>query len=73
MLETLILTHFDLTKQNYIESDSFDFVSVDDLSQMRNDDELHSIIFFSKNFVSTKCNYEIYDKKLFVIIKYFKQ
>jgi hypothetical protein len=40
---------------------------------MRNDDELHSIIFFSKNLALMKCNYEIYDKELFVIIKCFEQ
>ncbi len=73
VLETFILAHFDFSKQSYIESDSFNFVSVDVLFQMRNDDELHSITFFSKNFAFTKCNYEIYDKKLLVIIKCFEQ
>ncbi len=73
ILDAFILTHFDLSKQSYIENNSFNFVNVNVLSQMRNDDKFHSITFFSNNLASTKCNYEIYDKKLLVIIKYFEQ
>jgi hypothetical protein len=73
IIKTLILAHFDFIKQIYIESDSSNFVNVEILSQMRKNDELHSITFFSKNLVSTKCNYEIYDKELLIIIKCFEQ
>jgi hypothetical protein len=38
------------------------------------DDEgvLHPIAFFSKKLVPTERNYEIYDKELVAIIRYFK-
>jgi hypothetical protein len=40
---------------------------------MRENDELHSVTFFSKNLVSIKCNYEIYDKELLTIMRCFEQ
>ena len=33
----------------------------------------HSIIYFFKKMILTKCNYEIYDKKFLIIIFAFKQ
>ncbi len=73
IIETFILTHFDLKKQIYIKSDSSNFVSAEILSQMKKNDELHLVIFFSKNLVSIECNYEIYDKKLLTIMRCFEQ
>jgi hypothetical protein len=73
VIKTSILTHFDSKKQTYIKSDSSNFVSVDVLSQMRKNDEFHSVTFFSKNLISIECNYEIYDKKLLTIMRYFEQ
>jgi hypothetical protein len=73
VIEASILAHFDLKKQIYIKSDSFDFVSTEVLSQMKKNDELHSMTFFSKNLASIECNYEIYDKKLLIIIRCFEQ
>jgi hypothetical protein len=40
---------------------------------MKKNDELHFVIFFSKNLVSIECNYEIYDKKLLTIMRCFEQ
>jgi hypothetical protein len=73
VIEASILTHFDSKKQIYIKSDSSDFVFAEVLSQMRKNDELHSITFFSKNLVSIECNYEIYDKELLTIVRCFEQ
>jgi hypothetical protein len=73
VIEASILAHFDLKKQIYIKSDSFDFVSAKVLSQMRKNDELHLVKFFSKNLVSIECNYEIYDKELLTIVRCFEQ
>jgi hypothetical protein len=73
VIEASILTHFDLKKQIYIESDFSDFVFAEVLSQMRKNDELHLVTFFSKNLVSIECNYEIYDKKLLTIVRCFEQ
>jgi hypothetical protein len=73
VIEASILTHFDLKKQIYIKSDSFDFVFAEVLSQMKENDKLHSVTFFSKNLASIECNYEIYDKELLTIIRCFEQ
>ncbi len=70
VIEASILAHFDFKKQIYIKNDSFDFVSA---IQMKKNDELHSMTFFSKNLASTECNYEIYDKELLIIIRCFEQ
>ncbi len=73
IIEASILIHFDLKKQIYIKNDSFDFVFARILSQMRKNDELHFVTFFSKNLVSIECNYEIYDKELLTIVRCFEQ
>jgi hypothetical protein len=73
IIETFILTHFDLKKQIYKENDSSNFVFAEILSRMRKNDELHFVIFFSKNLVSIECNYEIYDKELLTIMQCFKK
>ncbi len=72
IINALILAHFDSKKQTYIESDFSDFVNVEVLFKIRENDELHSMTFFSKNFASVECNYEIYDKKLLAIVKCFE-
>jgi hypothetical protein len=73
VIEASILTHFDSKKQTYIKSDSSNFVFAEVLSQMKKNDELHSVAFFSKNLVSIECNYEIYDKELLTIVRCFEQ
>jgi hypothetical protein len=73
VIEASILVHFDFKKQIYIENDSSDFVFAEVLSQMRENDELHLVTFFSKNLASIECNYEIYDKELLTIVRCFEQ
>jgi hypothetical protein len=73
IIEASILIHFDFKKQIYIKSDSSDFVFAEVLSQMRKNDELHLVTFFSKNLASIECNYEIYDKELLTIVRCFEQ
>jgi hypothetical protein len=73
VIEASIFTLFDLKKQTYIKSDSSNFVSAKILSQMKKNDELHFVTFFSKNLVSIECNYEIYDKELLTIMRCFEQ
>ncbi len=68
MTETFILRHFDQTCNFILEINSFNYVNDEVLSQYDNEDVLHSIIFYSKNMFSAECNYEIYDKKLLIII-----
>ncbi len=68
MTETSILHHFDQIRDFILEIDSFNYVNDEVLSQYDNKDVLHSIAFYSKNMFSAECNYEIYDKKLLIII-----
>jgi len=72
MIETFILRHFDQTRETILETDSFNYVNNDILSQYDNEETLHSMIYYSKNLSLAECNYEIYDKKLLAIIRAFK-
>ncbi len=72
MTETFILRHFDQTCDFILEINSFNYVNDEVLSQYDDEDVLHSIVFYSKNMSSAECNYEIYDKKLLIIIQAFK-
>ncbi len=72
MIETFILRHFDQTREAILEIDSFNYVNDEVLSQYDDEDVLHSIVFYSKNMSSAECNYEIYDKKLLIIIWAFE-
>ncbi len=72
MTETSILCHFDQTRETILETDSFDYVNDEVLSQYDDKEVLHSIAFYSKNMSSAECNYEIYDKKLLIIIQAFE-
>ena len=56
-----------------MEIDSSDYVSSRVLSQLGDDGLLHCVTLFFKNLNAFECNYEIYNKELFVIIRFFKQ
>ncbi len=72
MTEVSILRHFDQNRKTILETDSFNYVNNDILSQYDDEETLHSIIYYSKNLSLAECNYEIYDKKLLAIIRVFK-
>jgi len=72
MTEVSILRHFNRNRKTILETDSFNYVNDDILSQYDNEETLHSMIYYSKNLSLTECNYEIYDKKLLAIIRAFK-
>ncbi len=72
MTEVFILRHFDQNRKTILETDSFNYVNDDILSQYNDEETLHSIIYYSKNLSLAECNYKIYDKKLLVIICVFK-
>ncbi len=72
MIETSILRHFDQTHETILEINSFNYVNDEVLSQYDDEKVLHSIVFYNKNMSSAKCNYEIYDKELLIIIQAFK-
>ena len=72
MIEAFILRYFDQNKKTILETDSFNYVNDDILSQYDDKETLHLMIYYSKNLSLTKCNYKIYDKKLLIIICIFK-
>ncbi len=72
IIETFILRHFNQTHEAILEIDSFNYVNDEVLSQYDDEDVSHSIVFYSKNMSSAECNYEIYNKKLLIIIRAFK-
>ena len=55
-----------------IKANSSDYVTKGILSQYNKDRVLYSIVYFSKRLNPAECNYEIYNKELLAIIKYFK-
>jgi hypothetical protein len=73
VIETLVLSYFSLELETFLKSDSFDYVSIEILSQKENDDHIKSIVYFSKTLSFAECNYEIYDKELLAIIRCFEQ
>ncbi len=72
MTEASILRHFDQNRETILETDSFDYVNDDILSQYDDEETLHPMIYYSKNLSPAECNYEIYDKKLLAIIRAFE-
>jgi len=68
VMTAFILKHFDLIKEAILKTDFLNYVNDEVLSQYDDEDILHSMIFYSKNMIFAECNYEIYDKKLLIII-----
>ena len=56
-----------------VEANLSDYITKGILSQYNEDGVLYFIIYFSKQLSPAKYNYEIYNKELLAIIKYFKQ
>ena len=72
MTEAFILRHFDQNRKTILETNLFNYVNDNILSQYDDEETLHSMIYYSKNLSLAECNYKIYDKKLLVIIQAFK-
>ncbi len=49
MTEVSILRYFDQNREAILETDSFDYVNDDILSQYDDEETLHSMIYYSKN------------------------
>ena len=69
----LILAYFDSDFECVFEADLSDHIQENVLLQYDKNSMLHSIVYFSWKLNAAESNYEIYDKKLLVIIQYFKQ
>jgi hypothetical protein len=67
----LILYHFDSVLPIMFHTDSSEFVLFRILSQTH-ESCLHSVVFWFQKCISTECNYDIHDHKLFTIMKLIK-
>jgi len=72
MMIVFVLKHFNLIKEVILKTDFLNYVNNEVLFQYDDKEILHSVIFYSKNIISAECNYEIYDKKLLIIIRCLK-
>ena len=72
-ITTPVLQHFDLNWMSVVEADLFNYVTGGILSQYNKDGVLYFIVYFLKQLSPAKYNYEIYNKELLAIIRYFKQ
>jgi len=68
----LVLKHFNSIREAILKTDFLNYVNDEVLFQYDDEDILHLMIFYSKNMIFAKCNYEIYDKKLLIIIRCLK-
>ena len=67
-----ILAQFDKNLEIILKTDTLNWCIKRALLQYQSDSLLHSYIFFSKKNLSAECNYEIYDKKMLVIVHCLK-
>ena len=72
-ISDVILHHYNLNLKIVVKTDTSDYVSEGILSQYDKNDVLHPIAYFFKKHISAKCNYEIYNKELMVIICVFEE
>ncbi len=68
MMTALVLKHFNSIREVILKMNFSNYVNDEVLSQYDDEDILHSMIFYSKNMISAKYNYEIYNKELLTII-----
>ncbi len=69
----IILCHYNSDHKIVIEINALNYVFKNILFQYDENEIFHSVIYFSKKHNSIKCNYEIYDKELMIIVCAFKK
>ena len=68
-----MLTHFNTNYKTQLETDASNFVTAAVLLQIEPNSVLYSITFLFYKINPAECNYEIYNKKLLVIVRAFKE
>ena len=69
IITVFIFRYFDRNKEIILKIDASNYVNEGVLFQYNDDGVFYFVTFFSKNMISIECNYEIYDKKLLIIIR----
>ena len=67
-----VFRYFDSVKSLRIETNVFNRVIDVILCQFNKNDYWHLIVFLSRKLIFAKCNYEVHNKKLLIIVKSFK-
>ena len=70
---TFVLQHFDSNKETWLKTNASNYIVTEVLSQVDDDDILRFVVFMFKRMFFVECNYEIYDKKFFAIIRVFEK
>ena len=68
-----ILAAFNLDYIIILEVDSSRYYVGGVLSQVNNEGLLRPCAYFSKKMNTAKCNYEIYNKELLIVVKYLEE
>ena len=71
-MTAFVFRHFNSIKFSKVKIDAFDKIIETILSQQNENDHWHSVVYLFRKMISTKNNYEIYDKELLIIIDVFK-
>ena len=71
-IKELLLVLSDSEKSYILETDVSDYAIKKTLKQKINE-KFHLMTFYSRKFTNAEFNYEIYDKKLLIIIVTFKK
>ena len=71
--EISVLMQFNLNHKTIMKTDFFRYVIDELLQQYDDQDFLHLCVFFSYKNEDAECNYEIYNKKLLVIVKCLRE
>jgi hypothetical protein len=69
---TPILYYFDPLKEIFVETNALDYVSSGVFSQKDKHGVFYLVAFISKKYNPIEYNYEIYNKELFAIVRYFE-
>ncbi len=68
MMTVFVLKHFNSIRKTILKTNFSNYINDEVLFQYDDEDILHSVIFYSKNIISTECNYEIYNKEFLTIV-----
>ena len=72
-ISNIIFRHYDSNFKIVMKIDISNYVFKNVLSQYDKEKIFHFVIYFSKKHFSIECNYEIYDKKLLIIVRAFEK
>jgi len=64
-----VLAILDIDKEMRVEADASDYATGGVLSTKCEDGKWRPVAFISKSLNATKCNYEIHDKEMLVVIR----